>query len=81
MKSTIEQHYPAVLAAWVSAALAEWVSAVLAEWVYEPLQIQVKESYRSQVQIPLGTIICYCYGNNGRGQYYGAMVLARFPKK
>ena len=48
MKSTIEQHYPAVLAA--------WVSAVLAEWVYEPMQIQGKESHRSQVQIQLGTI-------------------------
>ena len=71
MKSTIEQHYPAVLAA--------WVSAVLAEWVYEPLQIQVKESHRSQVQIPLGTIICHSC-NSGCGLCYGAMVYPGFQK-
>ena len=30
-------------------------SAMVAEWVYEQLQIQVAESHRSQVWIPLGT--------------------------
>ena len=30
---------------------------MVAEWAYEQLQIQVAETNRSQVQIPLGTII------------------------
>ena len=32
----------------------ETYPAMAAEWVYEPLEIQVAESHRSQVWIPLG---------------------------
>ena len=51
---------------------SEYHPAVVAKWVYERLQIQVAESHRSQVQIPLGTMKI----SNCPGLFYGGTLVA-----
>ena len=60
---------------------------VVAEWVFERLQIQVADSHRPQVQIPLGTcnyhgeIVTHTHGTAGNAQRLSERERERLKKE